>query len=126
VILSHSRWYKKPRSGHTHTDTAPVTGTITDDSGDTSTINGTIDTTSTTTTTSSVPYEVDYSDYILNIMVPHLADGATERTYSTLWTLDQKGLYRTIYGIGYGKGKNPIVNVVDAAAKWLHENNLGK
>jgi len=28
-------------------------------------------------------------------------------------------MYNTIYGIGYGKGKNPIVNVVDAAAKWL-------
>jgi hypothetical protein len=29
-------------------------------------------------------------------------------------------------GIGYGKGKNPIINVIDTAAKWLHENNLGK
>jgi hypothetical protein len=26
----------------------------------------------------------------------------------------------------YGKGKNPIVNVIDTAAKWLRENNLGK
>jgi hypothetical protein len=24
------------------------------------------------------------------------------------------------------KGKTPIVNVIDTAAKWLHENNLGK
>jgi hypothetical protein len=31
-----------------------------------------------------------------------------------------------MYGIGYGKGKHPIPNVIDAAAKWLHENNLGK
>jgi hypothetical protein len=110
----------------THTDTAPVTGTITDQSGDTSTIDGTIDTTTTTTTTSSAPYEVDYSVYLLNIIVPHVTEGSTERTYTTLWTFEQKGLYHTIYGIGYGKGKNPIVNVVDAAAKWLHENNLGK
>jgi hypothetical protein len=27
---------------------------------------------------------------------------------------------------GYGKGKHPITNVIDAGAQWLHENNLGK
>ncbi len=59
--------------------------------------------------------------FILNIMVPHQGSAPT-----TLHTLHQKGLYRRIYGIGYGKGKNPVVNVIDAAAKWLHENNLGK
>ena len=110
----------------THTDSSPVSGTITDENGDTSRISGTVDTTTTTTTTSSVPYEVDYSVFILNIMVPHSKEGSTERTFTTLRTFDQKGLYHTMYGIGYGKGKNPIVNVIDAAAKWLHENNLGK
>ena len=85
-----------------------------------------MDTTTTTTTTSSVPYEVDYSVFILNIMVPHLEEGSTEKTFTTLRSFDQKGLYNTLYGIGYGKGKNPIVNVVDTAAKWLHENNLGR
>jgi hypothetical protein len=109
---------------NTHTDSNPVSGTITDQNGNTSTISGSAETT--TTTTSSVPYEVDYSVYILNIMVQHVNEGSTERTFTTLHTLDQKGLYRTIYGIGYGKGKNPIVNVIDAAAKWLHENNLSK
>jgi len=109
----------------TSTDTAPVTGTITDQNGDTSTITGTADTTTTTTSTSSVPYDVDYSVYILNIMVPHLEDGSTARTFVVLHTFDQRGLYNTIYGIGYGKGKNPIVSVIDAAAQWLHENNLG-
>jgi hypothetical protein len=110
----------------THTDTNPVSGTITDENGDTSTINGTVDTTTTTTTTSSVPYQVDYSVFILNIMVPHPEEGSTNKTFTVLRTFDQKGLYNTIYGIGYGKGKNPIVNVIDAAAKWLHENNLGR
>jgi hypothetical protein len=110
----------------THTDSNPLNGTITDQSGNSSTISGTVDTTTTTTTTSSVPYEVDYSVFILNIMVPHLKEGSTERTFTTLRTFDQKGLYHTMYGIGYGKGKNPIVNVIDEAAKWLHENNLGK
>jgi hypothetical protein len=105
----------------TRTDSNPVNGTITDQSGNTSTINGTMDTTTTTTTSYSVPYEVDYSVFILNIMVPHKGSEPT-----TLHTFDQKGLYNTIYGIGYGKGKNPIPHVIDAAAKWLHENNLGK
>jgi hypothetical protein len=110
----------------THTDSNPVNGTVTDQSGNTSTINGTVDTTTTTTTTSSVPYEVDYSVFILNVMVPHSKEGSTEKTFTILRTFDQKGLYHTMYGIGYGKGKNPIVNVIDTAAKWLHENNLGK
>jgi hypothetical protein len=109
-----------------HTDSNPVSGTITDENGDSSRISGTVDTTTTTTTTSSVPYEVDYSVFILNIMVPHEKEGSTDRSFTVLHTFDQKGLYNTMYGIGYGKGKNPIINVIDAAAKWLHENNLGK
>ena len=76
----------------THTNSNPVNETITDQSGNTATVNGTIDSTTTTTTTSSVPYEVDYSIFILNIMVPHMKEGSTERTFTTLRTLDQKGL----------------------------------
>jgi hypothetical protein len=53
-------------------------------------------------------------------------EGSADRTYTRLHTFAQKGLYTTFYGIGFGKGKNPGVNVIDAAAKWLHENNLGK
>ena len=70
--------------------------------------------------TTAVPYSVDYSVFILDIEKQQ-ADG----TYRILRTLDQKGLYNTIYGIGYGKGKHPIPNLLDAGAKWLHENNLG-
>jgi hypothetical protein len=58
--------------------------------------------------------------------LPHVKEGSTERTFTTLHTFDQKGLYHTMYGIGYGKRKNPMVSVIDQAAKWLHENNLGK
>ena len=110
----------------THTDSNPVSGTVTDENGNVSTVNGTVDTTTRTTTTTSTPYEVDYSVFILDILVPHRQEGATEPTFVRLHTFDQKGLYHTIYGIGYGKGKHPIVNVIDTAAKWLHENNLGK
>ena len=108
----------------THTDTNPISGTITDEDGNRSTVSGTVDTTTTTTTSSSVPYEVNYHVFILDIMVPN--QGPSGRSFTRLHTFDQKGLYNTIYGIGYGKGKNPIINVIDAAAKWLHENNLGR
>jgi hypothetical protein len=113
-------------STSTHTDTNPVSGTITDEQGNRSRIEGTEDTTTRTTTTTSTPYELDYTVFILNIKVPHVKEGSTEKTFTTLHTFDQKGLYNTIYGIGYGKGKNPIINLIDTAAKWLHENNLGK
>ena len=71
--------------------------------------------------TTAVPYTVDYSVFILDIETPQ-PDG----TYRVVRTLDQKGLYNTMYGIGYGKGKHPITNVIDAGARWLHENNFGK
>jgi len=70
--------------------------------------------------TTAVPYSVDYSVFILDIEAEQ-SDGS----YRIVRTLDQKGLYNTLYGIGYGKGKHPITNVIDAGAKWLHENNFG-
>jgi hypothetical protein len=70
--------------------------------------------------TTAVPYEVDYSVFILDIEQPQ-PDGS----FRILHTLDQKGLYHTIYGIGYGKGKHPLPNVIEAAAQWLHDDYLG-
>lgn len=70
--------------------------------------------------TTAVPYSVDYSVFILDIEIPQ-ADG----TFKILRTLDQKGLYHTIYGIGYGKGKHPLPNVIEAGAQWLHDDYLG-
>jgi hypothetical protein len=72
-------------------------------------------------TTTAVPYTVDYSVFILDIEIPQ-PDGS----FKILRTLDQKGLYNTLYGIGYGKGKHPLPSVIVAAAQWLHDNNLGK
>ena len=108
----------------THTDTTPVSGSITDQDGNRSTISGTIDTTTQTTTTTSTPYDVNYSVFYLDLMAQHTVDG--KRQFTKIHTFEQPGLYHTLYGIGYGKGKNPIVNVIDEAAKWLHENNLGR
>ena len=70
--------------------------------------------------TTAVPYDVHYSVFILDVEVPQ-ADG----TYTILRTLDQKGLYNTIYGIGFGKGKHPLPNVIEAGAQWLHDDYLG-
>jgi hypothetical protein len=63
----------------------------------------------------AVPYDVDYSVFILDIELP-----GPNGTFKVIRTFDQKGLYRTIYGIGYGKGKHPIPNVIEAAVGWLH------
>jgi len=71
--------------------------------------------------TTAVPYTLDYEVFILDIESPQ-SDGS----FKILRTLDQKGLYHTLYGIGYGKGKHPIPNVIVAAAQWLHDNNLGR
>lgn len=66
--------------------------------------------------TTAVPYDVDYSVFILDVELPG-ADGNSR----VLRTFDQKALFHTIYGIGYGKGKHPIPNVIEAAAGWVHE-----
>ena len=69
--------------------------------------------------TTAVPYQVEYSVFILDIEKPQ-PDG----TFQIVRTLDQKGLYTTIYGIGYGKGKHPIRNVIDAGVRWVHDSYL--
>jgi hypothetical protein len=70
--------------------------------------------------TTAVPYSVDYSVFLLDIEKQQ-ADG----NFRILRTLDQKGLYNTIYGVGYGKGKHPMTNVIDAGTRWLHDHDLG-
>lgn len=75
---------------------------------------------STSTSTTAIPYSVDYSVFVLDIerMQP---DG----TFRVIHTFDQEGLYYNILGIGFGKGKHPIPNVIDAGAKWVHDEYLG-
>jgi len=75
---------------------------------------------SSSSSSTAIPYRVDYSNFILDIEISQ-PDG----TFKVLHTFDQKGLYNTIYGIGYGKGKHPIPNVIEAGAKWIHSENLG-
>ena len=112
--------HTKPAVYHgVRTEDNSVRGTVTDEDGNRSAVKGTVE--------SSVPYEVDYRVFILDIMVRHFTlESPPKVTFTTLHTFDQEGLYNTLYGIGYGKGKKPIINLIDVAAKWLHENNLGK
>ena len=74
----------------------------------------------TSSTTTAVPYSVDYSVFYLDVELP-----GPDSTFKILHTVDQKGLYKTIYGIGYGKGKHPIPNAIEAAAEWVHDEYLG-
>jgi hypothetical protein len=99
---------------HVYTNTSSSAAAVTDGSGAAAAA------ASSSTSTTAVPYDVDYSVFILDIEVPQ-----TDGTYKILRTLDQKGLYHTIYGIGYGKGKHPIPNVIEAGARWLHDDYLG-
>lgn len=110
-------------STSTHTDSSPIVGAVTDENGERSRINGTVDTTTTTKTSSSVPEEVAYEIYTLDIMVPNRGE---HTTYTRLHSFEQKSLHNAIYGIEYGKGNKPIISVIDTAAKWLHENNPSK
>jgi hypothetical protein len=98
-----------------YTDNSTSTAAVTDANGNSAAA------AASSSSTTAVPYTVDYSVFILDIesLQP---DGS----YRILRTLDQKGLYHTMYGIGFGKGKHPIPNVIDAGAQWLHENNLGR
>jgi hypothetical protein len=100
---------------HVYTDTSTSAAAATGSDGSASAA------AASTTSTTAVPYTVDYSVFILDIEKQQ-PDGS----FRVVRTLDQKGLYNTIYGIGFGKGKHPITNVIEAGAKWLHENNLGQ
>ena len=95
---------------HVYTDNSTSAAAVTDGNGNSAAA------AASSSTTTAVPYAVDYSVFILDIESPQ-PDGS----FKVIRTLDQKGLYRTIYGIGYGKGKHPIPNVIDAGARWLHD-----
>jgi hypothetical protein len=98
-----------------YTDNSTSTAAVTDGNGNSAAA------AASSSSTTAVPYTVDYSVFILDIESQQ-PDGS----YKILRTLDQKGLYHTMYGISYGSGKHPIPSLIDAGAKWLHENNLGR
>ena len=102
----------------TETHDSPVTGTITDQEGNSANVNGTITTTNQSST--AVPYSVKYGVFTLSVEIAQ-ADGK----WKVLRRFQQEGLYTTLYGIPLGgKGHHPAHTVIEEAAKWVHEGGL--
>lgn len=102
----------------TSTQSNPVSGTITDQNGNTADISGTEDTTSTTST--AVPYSFEYGIFTLYVE-RRLRDGKFE----VIQTFQQKGIYNALYGIPLGgRGHHPAHAVIEDAAKWVSRGGL--
>ena len=100
----------------TSTQTKPVSGTITDQDGNTSQISGTEDTTISAT---AIPY-VEYWIYTLS-----LARRLIGGTFDVVHTFQQRGRYNTLNGIPRGdKGHRPIHAVIEEAVKWMNVGGL--
>ena len=103
---------------HTSTRSDPVSGTVTDQNGDTSQVNGTVETT--TTSSTAVPYSVPYGVYTLSVE-RRRSDGK----FDVAHRFQQRGLYNTLYGIPLGgKGHHPVHTVIEDAAKWINGGGL--
>jgi hypothetical protein len=103
---------------NTSTQSNPVSGTVTDSSGNTSQVNGTVETT--TTTSTAVPYSVPYGIYTLSVE-RRTSDGK----FDVVHRFQQRGLYGTLYGIPLGgRGHHPVHAVIEDAAKWVSSGGL--
>ena len=103
---------------NTSTQSNPVSGTITDQSGNTAQISGTEQTT--TTSSTAVPYAVQYGIFTLAVE-QRRSDGK----FDVVHRFQQKGLYNTLYGIPLGgKGHHPVHTVIEDAAKWVNAGGL--
>lgn len=100
----------------THSD--PVSGTITDDGGNTARVSGTVETTSTSST--AVPYSVEYGIFTLSV-----ERRKNDGQFDVVHRFQQKGLYRVLYGIPLGgRGHHPVHAVIEDAAKWVNSGGL--
>ena len=69
----------------------------------------------TTTTSTAVPYSFEYGIYTLSVERQQ-KDGS----YLVLHRFQQKGIYRTLYGVPLGgKGHHPAHAVIEEAAQWI-------
>jgi hypothetical protein len=93
---------------------APVSGTITDPSGNVSTISGT----ETSTTSSSEPVEFDYPVALLSIEVRQ-----PDKTFKVVHRVQRKGLCPTYFGVCIAN-RHPNISLIEDAAKWLHDGGL--
>lgn len=102
----------------TNTQETPVSGTITDQNGNTSTVSGTE--TTTTQTSTAVPYSVKYGIFTLTVETKQPGG-----QWKALHRFQQDGLYNTFYGIPLGgRGHHPVHSVIEDAAKWIHGGGL--
>ncbi|HUK23066.1 MAG TPA: hypothetical protein VLV49_00700 [Terriglobales bacterium] len=101
----------------THNTQSTTTGTVSDNEGNTADVN--TNTTGTTEDSVAVPYEVNYNSFTLTVE-RKTKDGHFE----PLRHFKVDGLYRSLYGLSWGKGKHPIANVMEDAIKWIHEGGL--
>lgn len=104
----------------TNTSTAsnPVNGTITDQDGNTSQVSGTVESTSTSSV--AVPYSFEYGIFTLSLELQQ-----RNGTFALLHRFEQKGIYRTLYGIPLGgKGHHPAHAVIEEAADWINRGGL--
>lgn len=102
----------------TSTHENPVSGTVTDQNGNTSQVAGTVQTT--TTTSTAVPYSVQYGIFTLSVERIR-SDG----NFDVVHRFQQKGLYNTLYGIPLGgRGHHPVHAVIEDATKWVGSGGL--
>ena len=99
---------------NTSTESNPVSGTITDEDGNTSHVSGTVETT--TTSSTAVPYSFEYGIFTLTVE-RRRSDGQ----FDVLQTFQQKGIYNPLYGIPLGgRGHHPFRAVIEDAVKWVN------
>jgi hypothetical protein len=102
----------------TSTQTKPVSGTITDQEGNTSQASGAEG--KTTTRSTAVPNSVEYGIYTLS-----LARRLTGGTFDVAHTFQKEGLFNSLDGnrLG-GKAEYPIHTVIEEAIKWMNAGGL--
>jgi glucose/arabinose dehydrogenase len=102
----------------TSTQSTPITGTVTDQDGNTSQVDATAETT--TTSSTAVPYSVDYGIFTLAV-----ERRGSDGKFEVAQRFQQKGLYNTLYGIPLGgRGHHPAHAVIEDAVKWVSAGGL--
>ena len=95
IIITPDVYHGTRVETNTETHDSPVSGTVTDENGNTSDINGTAKTT--TTSSTAVPYTVHYGIYTLTVQTN---DGPGK--WTARHRFQQRGLYNTLAGIALG------------------------
>ncbi len=125
VSVKEDTYYGSRVATTTSTHDSPVSGTITDESGNSADISGTETTTSESSV--AVPYSFPYGIFTMTLMEPSktptwVGAGTDIRT---LHVFQQRGIYRGFSRkISWGKGKHPVQTLVQEAVKWINAGGL--